>query len=116
MSRAKTTLPEIRTLADLLKRLGDIPSDRVRFPPVTATEDDLTAVQARREGLFKRVDDRIVEKAVGTWGRKSVSVSMTRGVIQGGEASRRSTRPRAPSVPARIACAPRSSRLANREG
>ena len=67
MSRARAAPREARTLPGLLKRLGDIPSDCIPIPPGTVTEDDLIAIQARREGLFERSDGRIVEKAVGTW-------------------------------------------------
>jgi Uma2 family endonuclease len=67
MNRARTAPPEIRTLADLLERLDSIPPGRIRFdpPPGTATEDDLIAIQCRKEGLFELVDGCIVEKAVG---------------------------------------------------
>jgi Uma2 family endonuclease len=67
MSRATIAPPEIRTVGDLLKRLGDIPPDRIRFdpPPGAATEGDLIAIQGRKEGLFELVDGCIVEKAVG---------------------------------------------------
>jgi Uma2 family endonuclease len=56
--------PPVRTIADLLHRLGDIPPDRVRFDPTpgTATVEDLL-----REGneLCELVDGTLVEKPVG---------------------------------------------------
>ncbi len=56
--------PPVRTLADLLHRLGDIPPDRVRFNPIpgTATIEDLLLPENKRCEL---VDDTLVEKAVG---------------------------------------------------
>ena len=67
MKRVRTAPPEIRTVADLLDRLGGIPPDRIRFDPAmgTATEDDLLAIQCRKQGLYELVDGTIVEKAVG---------------------------------------------------
>jgi len=57
-----TTESPPQTLADLVKRLGDIPLDRIRIqpPPGTATEDDL--IQTK---LCELIDGVIVEKAVG---------------------------------------------------
>jgi Uma2 family endonuclease len=56
--------PPVRTLADLLHRLGDIPPDRVRFNPIpgTASIKDLLLPENRSCEL---VDDTLVEKAVG---------------------------------------------------
>jgi Uma2 family endonuclease len=56
--------PPVRTLADLLHRLGDIHPDRVRFNPVpgTATIEDLLLPENK---LCELVDDTLVEKAVG---------------------------------------------------
>jgi len=56
--------PPIRTIADLLHRLGDIPADRVRFNPVpgTATVDDLLRDENHRCEL---IDDTLVEKPMG---------------------------------------------------
>lgn len=53
--------PPVRTLADLLRRLGDIPADRVRFSPVpgTATLGDL--LRPENEGC-ELVDGTLVEK------------------------------------------------------
>jgi Uma2 family endonuclease len=59
-----TFRPPVRTVADLLRRLGDVPADRVRFTPVpgTATVEDLLRDENRRCEL---VDDTLVEKPMG---------------------------------------------------
>ena len=56
--------PPIHTVGDLLRRLGDIPPDRVRFTPVpgTATKDDLLRPENKNCEL---VDETLVEKPVG---------------------------------------------------
>lgn len=57
------------TLADLVKQLGKVPLNRIRFwPPVgTATEADVVAARdAREKRLFELVDGVLVEKAMGT--------------------------------------------------
>lgn len=56
--------PPVRTVADLLRRLGDIPPDRVRFNPIpgTATVEDLLREENRRCEL---VEGTLVEKPVG---------------------------------------------------
>lgn len=56
--------PPVKTIADLLRRLGDIPPDRVRFDPVpgTATVDDL--LQPENAGC-ELVDETLVEKPMG---------------------------------------------------
>lgn len=65
--------PPVRTIADLLHRLGDIPPDRVRYDPVpgTATIDDLFRPENDRCEL---VEGTLVEKAaswessfLGSW-------------------------------------------------
>jgi hypothetical protein len=57
----------IRTLADLLERLGGVPLDRVRFhpPPGTATERDVLEIAAREGRLCELIDGVLVEKPVG---------------------------------------------------
>jgi Uma2 family endonuclease len=62
-----TALPSINTLADLLKRLGDIPLDRIRFrPPLgTATVQDVIDIQRREGKLCELVEGVLLEKAVG---------------------------------------------------
>lgn len=61
---APTFDPPVRTIADLLRRFGDVPADRVRFDPVpgTATRADLLTDANRRCEL---VDDTLVEKPMG---------------------------------------------------
>ncbi len=56
-----------QTVADLLRRLGDIPPERVRLSPVPgqATEADVLAVGAREGRLCELVEGTLVEKAVG---------------------------------------------------
>jgi Uma2 family endonuclease len=56
--------PPVRTLADLLHRLGDVAPDRVRFTPVpgTATVEDLLSPENHGCEL---VDDTLVERPMG---------------------------------------------------
>ena len=57
----------IRTLGDLLRRLGDVPADRIRFdpPPGTATLDDVDRIHAREGVLCELVDGVLLEKVMG---------------------------------------------------
>jgi len=57
----------VRTVADLLERLGDIPASRVLVdpPPGTATETDVIAVHDRDGRLCELVDGVLVEKTMG---------------------------------------------------
>lgn len=57
----------IRTLADLMERLGRVPLERIRFrpPPGTATEQDVLEIRARERKCCELVDGVLVEKAVG---------------------------------------------------
>src|SRR5205814_387853 len=57
----------IKTLADLLNRLGGIPADRVRFRPFpgTATVQDVIDVQRREGRLCELVEGVLLEKAMG---------------------------------------------------
>jgi Uma2 family endonuclease len=60
--------PSIATVADLLKSLGDIPAERVRWNPLpgTATERDLLRTNERKEGaICELVDGTLVEKPMG---------------------------------------------------
>jgi Uma2 family endonuclease len=59
--------PTIKTLADLRKRLGGIPLDRIWFRPApgTATEKDVIEAEVRENRLCELVDGTLVEKAVG---------------------------------------------------
>jgi Uma2 family endonuclease len=69
MRMAQTTIapPTIRTLADLRKRLGNIPLDRIRFHPApgTATEKDVVEVEERENVSCELIDGTLVEKALG---------------------------------------------------
>ena len=69
----------LRTLADLLERLGRVPLDRIRFrpPPGTATERDVLEIAARENRLCELVDGVLVEKPVG-YGESILAVSMGR--------------------------------------
>jgi Uma2 family endonuclease len=61
-------IANLETVADLLKRLGGIPANRVRWKPFpgTATEKDLIAVvDGPERRLCELVDGTLVEKAVG---------------------------------------------------
>lgn len=57
----------IRTLADLMERLGRVPLDRIRFRPApgTATEDDVLEIRARERKCCELVNGVLVEKAAG---------------------------------------------------
>lgn len=57
----------VRTLADLLRDLGDIPAERVLLtpPPGTATEKDVLEADAKFDRLCELVDGTLVEKAMG---------------------------------------------------
>lgn len=65
MATTLTKSPE--TLADLVRRLGDIPLTRIRMRPLpgTATERDLLRFNERKLGLCELVDGVLVEKPVG---------------------------------------------------
>jgi Uma2 family endonuclease len=60
------TIPGHRTLADLLKHLGGISADRVRFQPYpgTATERDVIELHDRENRLCELVDGTLVEKVM----------------------------------------------------
>src|SRR5271167_5189496 len=67
MSQATIAPADIKTLADLLRRLGGIPLDRIWFHPApgTASEKDVILAEARENRLCELVDGTLVEKAVG---------------------------------------------------
>src|SRR5580658_8756167 len=52
--------------AELVRKLGNIPLERICFtpPPGTATERDLLAAMRRSDRLFELVDGTLVEKAM----------------------------------------------------
>ena len=62
-----TASPEIRTLADLLERLGGVPLDRIRFHPSpgSATLQDVLDVKHREGVLCELVEGVLLEKPVG---------------------------------------------------
>jgi Uma2 family endonuclease len=61
------TKNEWMTVADLLKKLGNIPPERVHLdpPPGTATEKDVLKMERRRGRLCELVDGTLVEKTMG---------------------------------------------------
>lgn len=65
VSPARRTKPA--TLADMLERLGNVPTSRIRFQPYpgTATEGDVLAIQAKEDRLCELIDGVLVEKAMG---------------------------------------------------
>ena len=70
MSRATLEPPAtetIETVADLVKRLGGIPLERIRIrPPLgTATEKDVIEAEEHEKRLCELVDGTLVEKAMG---------------------------------------------------
>ena len=67
MSQATIAAPDIKTLADLHRRLGSIPLDRIWFRPApgTATEKDVIEAEARGNHLCELVDGTLVENAAG---------------------------------------------------
>ncbi|MGO9466557.1 MAG: Uma2 family endonuclease [Isosphaeraceae bacterium] len=67
MSQATIAAPEIKTLADLMRRRGGIPLERIWFHPAPgrATEKDVIEVEARENRLCELVDGTLVEKAMG---------------------------------------------------
>jgi Uma2 family endonuclease len=58
--------PSIKTLADLLDRLGGVPLDRIRFRPFpgTATVQDVIDIQRGEGKLCELVEGVLLEKAV----------------------------------------------------
>ena len=63
----RTLLADVANLGDLLKRLGNIPPERVRLHPTpgTATEKDVLDILDHENRLCELVDGTLVEKAVG---------------------------------------------------
>ncbi len=66
-SRRRPPMDNGVTIADLLKRLGNIPASRVRLYPTpgTATEKDVTRVLDRENRPCELVEGTLVEKPVG---------------------------------------------------
>jgi Uma2 family endonuclease len=71
-----------RTVADLLRRLGDVPPERVRLhPPLgQATEGDVIAAAAQEGRLCELVDGTLVEKGMG-YG-ESLLAAVLGGILQ----------------------------------
>jgi Uma2 family endonuclease len=67
MASVSTTPTPIRTLADLLDRLGGVPLDRIRFRPYpgTATIQDVIDIERTEDRLCELVEGVLVEKAMG---------------------------------------------------
>jgi Uma2 family endonuclease len=67
MSTATVTAPPFETVADLLKKLGEIPAKRVRLHPTpgTATDKDVITSKERFNCLCELVDGVLVEKPMG---------------------------------------------------
>src|SRR5262249_36727129 len=63
------TIPEtVRTVADLLNALGNVPADRILMHPIpgTATEDDVIGgAEGPERRLCELIDGVLVEKAMG---------------------------------------------------
>jgi Uma2 family endonuclease len=59
--------PPIKTLADLLNRLGGVPLERIRFRPSpgTATVQDVIEIQKQEGKLCELVEGVLLEKTVG---------------------------------------------------
>jgi len=63
-----TTAPaEVRTLADLLERIGSVPPERIPYPPAPgmATEADVLARPGGVKRLYELVEGVLVEKPMG---------------------------------------------------
>jgi Uma2 family endonuclease len=67
MPQTHQRLNNIHNLRDLLRRLGGIPLERVRFhpPPGTATEEDLLRVLDHEDVPCELIDGVLVEKPMG---------------------------------------------------
>lgn len=63
----QTAVPCNWTLADLQRRLGDVPAERIRLypPPGCATQEDVTAVHAHEGRLVELEDGILVDKPMG---------------------------------------------------
>jgi Uma2 family endonuclease len=64
---AVVTPPRYRTMADLQKRLGGVPQDRIRFTPTpgTATVADVISILDHEDCACELIEGVLVEKAVG---------------------------------------------------
>ena len=64
---ATPAVSNIKTVADLLEQLGDVPANRVRLVPSpgTATEQDLLNVLDHQDRICELIDGVLVEKTMG---------------------------------------------------
>lgn len=78
MSAISIAAPPIETLADLLDRLGNIPTNRIRWQPYpgTATETDLLDLEKRTGRVCELIDGVLVEKPMA-WNESSLA-----GIVQ----------------------------------
>lgn len=70
-------IANLKTVADLLERLGDIPPHRVRMKPYpgTATEQDVIAAEAAPDKrLCELIDGTLVEKEMGQYESRLATV------------------------------------------
>jgi len=67
MATVAPATPTLRTFADLMKTLGDIPADRIRLHPApgTATEQDVLDILDHEGRICELIDGVLVEKAMG---------------------------------------------------
>jgi Uma2 family endonuclease len=67
MATATQSFISIKTVGELLDRLGGIPADRVRFHPIpgSAVEQDLLDLDAKGDRRCELVDGTLVEKPMG---------------------------------------------------
>jgi Uma2 family endonuclease len=74
MASAAVNAPEIKNLADLVHRLGDVPLDRIRFhpPPGTATVVDVQRLQEQEGITCELIEGVLLEKAMG-YGESSLA-------------------------------------------
>jgi hypothetical protein len=67
MTKVMSARKPVRAVADLLRRLGNIPPERIRMRPLpgTATEQDVIDIDAHEDRLCELIDGVLVEKAFG---------------------------------------------------
>jgi Uma2 family endonuclease len=74
-----TQLPLDWSLADLHRRLGDIPLERIRLypPPGLATVEDVTRLQDTENRLCELIDGTLVEKPMGYYESRLAAIVIT---------------------------------------
>lgn len=65
MSNNRTMVSPLRTWADLLRRVGDVPADRIRLHPFPATVQDVIEIHEREGRLCELIEGVLLEKPVG---------------------------------------------------